>query len=235
MIGEAIRYQPICRALAALCPGSVLEVGSKGRGMALIHSGPFVGLDLVFPPRLHRNLTPVSGSVLHLPFASRSYDVVVCSDVLEHLEPKDRQEAVREMIRVARCGLVLGFPSGEAARRSDHAVAELYKKHGQPCPPWLEEHLHNTPVDTAAVEKVITEVEGARFTAIENQSLRLGQLLARLEFYKPLKVLSGVLGRLAPSLTATFLTWLFDKRGPYARAIYTVTLPGSDGPRGNHS
>jgi ubiquinone/menaquinone biosynthesis C-methylase UbiE len=59
-------------------------------------------------------------SVLALPFADRSFDAVLCMEVLEHLQhPAD---AVRELARVARDVVVLSVPfepffqAGNAAR-----------------------------------------------------------------------------------------------------------------------
>src|SRR5262249_59414544 len=50
----------------------------------------------------------VCGSVLSLPFAADSFDVVLCLEVLEHLQ--DPLPAVRELSRVARRGLILSVP-----------------------------------------------------------------------------------------------------------------------------
>lgn len=50
----------------------------------------------------------VTGDLYDLPFASREFDVVVCTEVLEHLERP--REAVREMARVAKSGIVVTVP-----------------------------------------------------------------------------------------------------------------------------
>ncbi|PWU00284.1 MAG: hypothetical protein C5B51_25490 [Terriglobia bacterium] len=50
----------------------------------------------------------ICGSVQALPFASSSFDAVICLEVLEHLE--DPAGAVRELARVARRALVLSVP-----------------------------------------------------------------------------------------------------------------------------
>ena len=42
-----------------------------------------------------------------LPFANRSFDGIVSSDVLEHVEPSDAERAIRELSRVASRALVL--------------------------------------------------------------------------------------------------------------------------------
>ena len=50
----------------------------------------------------------VRASVMSLPFASRSFDVVTCLEVLEHLD--DPAAAVRETARVARHAVVFSVP-----------------------------------------------------------------------------------------------------------------------------
>ncbi|NPV07614.1 MAG: class I SAM-dependent methyltransferase [Anaerolineae bacterium] len=47
----------------------------------------------------------VQGSLVSLPFADRSFDVVVSVNVLEHLEPGEVAGALRECARVARKGI----------------------------------------------------------------------------------------------------------------------------------
>jgi ubiquinone/menaquinone biosynthesis C-methylase UbiE len=49
----------------------------------------------------------VRGDALALPFADRSVDYVTCSMFLHHLTDEDAARAVREMLRVARRGVIL--------------------------------------------------------------------------------------------------------------------------------
>ncbi|HKV50217.1 MAG TPA: methyltransferase domain-containing protein [Gemmatimonadaceae bacterium] len=46
--------------------------------------------------------TVLSADALHLPFADRSVDIVMCSQVLHHFERADAMAVLREMHRVAR-------------------------------------------------------------------------------------------------------------------------------------
>jgi SAM-dependent methyltransferase len=100
----------------AVSPESVLDAGC-GEG-ELLRRGVFGSAGTVSLDRSREALAeirthtkaarPVCGSVLQLPFASASFDVVVCLEVLEHLA--DPAAAVEELLRVARRAVVLSVP-----------------------------------------------------------------------------------------------------------------------------
>ena len=55
----------------------------------------------------------VQGSVLTLPFADASFDMVLATEVLEHLSDADRRLAVRELVRVTRKRVLVTVPFRE--------------------------------------------------------------------------------------------------------------------------
>lgn len=63
----------------------------------------------------------VCGDALHLPFADRSVDIVMCSQVLHHFAGSDAATLLREMDRVARVRVVVSD-----LRRSWIAAAGLW-------------------------------------------------------------------------------------------------------------
>ncbi len=96
-----------------LAPHSLLDAGcGEGellrRGVLPAHLRP-VCLD-VRPEALTdvAEQKRVCASVQALPFASRTFDVVTCLEVLEHLN--DPSSAVRDLVRVARTAVVLSVP-----------------------------------------------------------------------------------------------------------------------------
>ena len=63
----------------------------------------------------------VCGDAMHLPFADRSVDVVMCSQVLHHFDEADAATLLREMDRVARIRVIVSD-----IRRSWIAAAGLW-------------------------------------------------------------------------------------------------------------
>ncbi|MEM8988064.1 MAG: class I SAM-dependent methyltransferase [Pseudomonadota bacterium] len=57
------------------------------------------------PPGATHSL--ISGDALRLPFADASFDVIICSEVLEHIE--DYQSVLKEIARVAAPGARIGI------------------------------------------------------------------------------------------------------------------------------
>ena len=111
-------------ALAALCPEakSALDVGCGDgtvlRALARIRRPRLhlrVGCDPSRPGLRHldEDARPVRGSSAALPFADRSFDLVLCCDVLEHLPDETAAATVAELRRVTRRYLLLNVPFAE--------------------------------------------------------------------------------------------------------------------------
>jgi ubiquinone/menaquinone biosynthesis C-methylase UbiE len=98
-------------------PTSVLDVGcGEGEAIArLLEVLPedVVGVDvnedsLAFAGHRHPRFRFEVRSVYQLPYPDRAFDVVMCLEVLEHLERPD--DALRELLRVTGRALVLSVP-----------------------------------------------------------------------------------------------------------------------------
>ena len=102
-------------------PQRLLDVGSAdGPSVAWLTARQKVSLDL--DPRGLRPPWGICGSVLALPFADGSFEVVSAFDVVEHCDPE--QAALEELHRVLEPGgrLLLSVPAYQWAW-SDHDVA----------------------------------------------------------------------------------------------------------------
>lgn len=93
----------------ALKPSSMLEVGVGDRVFGnFIKSNTdisYISVDVA--EDLHPDIV---GSVLELPFASKSFDIACAFEVLEHLPFKEFDRALAELARVARTHVVISLP-----------------------------------------------------------------------------------------------------------------------------
>ena len=79
-------------------------------------SGRYVGVDLVHPFLLDaKDRAPdgdfVAADIRHLPFADRTFDIVVASQVIEHLETSGLEQVLNEFRRVARRSIIVDTPN----------------------------------------------------------------------------------------------------------------------------
>lgn len=99
----------------SLKPKKILEIG-VGNGFVskyLMRKGLNVTtLDI------EQELKPnVTGSVLSIPFVDKSFDIVTCYEILEHLPYVDFTKALKEIRRVSREHIILSLPDHTAIYR----------------------------------------------------------------------------------------------------------------------
>ena len=99
-------------------PERLLDVGC-GEGVVLRHLDQqlrgvtVIGLDVdgtgLRVAQSQNSVSLLQGSVYALPFASNTFDLVMCCEVLEHVERPD--EALAELARVSRRHVLLSVPN----------------------------------------------------------------------------------------------------------------------------
>jgi ubiquinone/menaquinone biosynthesis C-methylase UbiE len=129
------------RNIAALVrhagPRRLLDVGC-GEGVVLrhldrhLHGVSVIGLDVdgtgLRVAQSQNTVSLVQGSVYDLPFASGSFDLVLCCEVLEHVEQPD--VAMAELARVSRDRVLLSVPNEPIWRLSNMARGKYLRHFG---------------------------------------------------------------------------------------------------------
>ncbi len=160
---------PMGTGLLWLFPGCSLRVGVDSLGLLPVATGNPHADGLV--RRIRAECRYVIGKSEALSFPDGSFDVVVCNNVLDHVE--DAQRSVAELCRVVRRGGVLGLSVdtnsylGYWLRRIDR---------------WRRPHLnayrlHPTDLIIGQIERALTG-RGFRIVSSDEAS-RLGRLVGR--------------------------------------------------------
>jgi ubiquinone/menaquinone biosynthesis C-methylase UbiE len=113
-------HRRLIAEIATLAPATFLDAGC-GEGFVarqVIRAVPGIALTgcdvseaaLAIAARANPEATFVPGSVISLPFPDKSFDVVGCFEVLEHLPGDLPRRALAELSRVARRSVVLSVP-----------------------------------------------------------------------------------------------------------------------------
>lgn len=114
---------------------SILDVGAKDGYISKLLSPYFkkvTALDLEEPKSVGPNICTVKGDVTRLEFSDNNFDVVLCTEVLEHISSELLHVACKEMSRVARYYVVIGVPYKQDIRCGRTTCLFCKRKN----PPW---------------------------------------------------------------------------------------------------
>jgi ubiquinone/menaquinone biosynthesis C-methylase UbiE len=113
---------PIRTLIDRYKPKRILDVAC-GRGEWFYQRplAEWVGIDIWLPylqalALEERNIEHVRGIVTHLPFQQRSFDLVLCIEILEHLTAQDGLRMFDEAKRVARKVVIVTTPTDPLGR-----------------------------------------------------------------------------------------------------------------------
>lgn len=149
---------------------NVLDVGGKnGRLRDFFPEDNVFVLDVL--PSSPGEGNYIHGSILAPPFRNGSFDVVVSSDVFEHIPPTDRNIAILGMLRLSKNFVVLGAPfySEDVKDAEERANNFFAASAGRPHP-WLEEHIRNGLPSKSEFETFLQE-NGYEFASVSSNNL----------------------------------------------------------------
>lgn len=141
---SSLEQRRIADIFALLPPGlnSLLEIGSRNPYMTQLfaeHVEQMIALDLEKPAIEHPKITCMAGNLVKLPLPDKSVDVIVCTEVLEHIPPHQLAQACHELQRVSRNYLLIGVPY-----RQDLRLGRTRCQHcGRTNPPWGHVNVFN--------------------------------------------------------------------------------------------
>ncbi|MEI9981074.1 MAG: methyltransferase domain-containing protein [Edaphobacter sp.] len=161
-------------------------------------------------------MTPMIASAAQMPVKDNEFDVILASDVLEHVPPDLRKMVIDESLRVARKLVIFGFPCGELAWESDRALLDAYLKKNLTPAEWLTEHMEAKFPEP----ELFREIDGWEIQHHDNENISFHSWLMRSEMSRVFLKVSSTSMRLAPFLVEMLLRRA--NRRPVYRKIFVL-------------
>lgn len=154
---------------------SILEIGARHGMMTRIltqYYSEITALDLEEPGFDIENVTKVKGDVANLEFEDYCFDVVICTEVLEHVAPERVAQACREISRVARHEVLIGIPYKQDIR--------LYRTTCLACGKKNPSYGHINHFDQPTLEQLFAGMNVIEITKVGPASPRTNCVSAKL-------------------------------------------------------
>lgn len=151
----------------------IVDVGGYDGKLNLFFSkdANFNVVDIKDAPAEEEGITYKKGDARKIPFSDRNFDMVISTDLLEHMDAPDRQKAIKEMLRIAKKYVILGVPNNtELVEQAEENIRAQYVSAGGEEHPFLSEHSHFGLPDPTNIESVLND-EGAQYFKIAEGNL----------------------------------------------------------------
>lgn len=226
------RYQALSDSIGLLRKNNesfkILEVGGRGNYLSnFLPNDTITILDVIDSDEPNY----VKGDGRKLSFKKGDFDLVVSTDVLEHIPPDGRRKYIEEQIRVAKRAVILAGPIySKYIEKCETAANDYYKKVMNIDHPWLGEHLNYVLPSKELVENTINE-NGLPWSVWHNQQLELWRELLIVD------IAVAAVG--TPKVLVAFnklnniynnTVYPFDRGKNGYRSIYIIATDGSKPP-----
>jgi SAM-dependent methyltransferase len=176
-LGRALMNLQVSRLVEL--SGMVLDVGGKGnpsyrRMLDLDQADAYIALDVQIDPTVD-----VVGSIVQLPIAEDSCEVVICLNVLEHV--LEYEAALSELWRILK-------PGGALYVR----VPFLMNVHGDPSDYWrYTDSTLNTLLEGAGFDSICIQTDGGLFSVLFNLLQPVWTRIGPIQFVGAVLALTG--------------------------------------------
>lgn len=173
------------------------------------------------------------GNITNAPFKDLIFDVVVSSELFEHLTPENREKSLSEMFRMSKNFVILGAPFySKEVYDAEIKANDFFRKLANIDHPWLDEHIKNGLPKQEDLKKILLE-KGYNFYIIENNNILNWLLMQSFIFYTHTNPVFGVkIEEVFRFYNENFLE-LGDSLPPTYRKIYFISK-GKELPQINH-
>ncbi|HLD21318.1 MAG TPA: class I SAM-dependent methyltransferase [Patescibacteria group bacterium] len=211
MMNQLIRYIPLIRFIERYHPISICETGSGSYGIGKFLDIEFTGVDSTFDDysasvvqNTNKKMKQVVTSAARIPLQDKSFDLVFTLDMFEHLHPQEREQALDEMVRLARKWVIVGFPCGEFAKKADKRLQKYYQCTRRKIPGWLSEHMQGEFPSDDFLDTLLKR-KGYQYSVENNDNIHFHFLLALFE---------------SLPFCSTISEWASCVRGRFVRSLF---------------
>jgi len=222
MLDQKLRYSSVIWLINKYPNATICEVGSGSQGIGpFIKKRIFTGVDNNFADYTDKrrknikNMVTVECSALRLPFENNSFDIILSLDMIEHINPDERNKIFSELIRISKKFVIVGFPCGQDAYQIDVRHKKILEKFHIKIPGWLQEHCQIKYPEKKEVNRILDDT-GCRYNSFGNESITLHKIIHLIEY-----VTRG-LPIFAQFLPILFLKFIGAKGKKFYRLIYVI-------------
>ena len=167
------------------------------------------------------------GNILNAPFRDKIFDIVVSSDLYEHISGENRLNSLSEMIRIGKNFVILAAPFySQENTETEIKANEFFNKLIGNDHPWLSEHIQNGLPSKKELEDFLKNKRFDYFT-IETNNISIWLLMQLFIFYSYKYSISDKNVRKVYRFYNENFLELGDTLSPTYRTIYLIGKKGS--------